>query len=71
MLQHLLYKALFELSESRVEFVRSYFNNFGYRHPAQRARHFSVTLLDSMASLVSAYQTDDVRSYYDLIARSS
>ena len=56
--------------EDEGMFVRSYFNNFGYRHPAQRSRYLSVTLLDSMASLLTAYQTDDLRSYYDLIARS-
>ena len=51
-------------------FVRSYFNNFGYRHPAQRTRYFSVTLLDSMAGLLAAYQAGDLRSYYGLIERS-
>ena len=51
-------------------FVRSYFNNFGYRHPAQRTRYFSVTLLDSMAGLLAAHRAGDLRSYYSLIERS-
>ena len=49
--------------------MRSYFNNFGYRHPAQRTRYFFATLLDSIAGLLAAYQAGDLRSYYSLIER--
>ncbi len=41
---------------SNSTFIRAYFNNYGYRHPSQQARHFSVTLLDSIPNLVADFQ---------------
>jgi hypothetical protein len=55
---------------SNSTFVRSYFNNYGYRHPAQQSRHFSVTLLDSIPNVVAEFQQGGVRNYYALIQRS-
>ncbi len=57
-------------TNSNSTFIRAYFNNYGYRHPAQQSRHFSVTLLDSIPNLVADFQEGGVRNYYSLIQRS-
>ena len=52
-------------------FIRAYFNNYGFRFPNQPLGSRSVTLLDSMPSLLAAYDRGQVRSYFDVIERSS
>jgi hypothetical protein len=52
-------------------FIRAYFNNYGFRFPNQPAGTRSITLLDSMPSLLSAYNRGQIRSYPDVIRRSS
>jgi hypothetical protein len=57
------------LDESST-FIRAYFNNFGFRFSAQSSGARSVTLLDSMAGLQSAFDRGTIKSYYDIIERS-
>jgi hypothetical protein len=52
-------------------FIRAYFNNYGFRFPNQPLGTRSVTLLDSMPGLLAAYDRGQVRSYFDIIKRSS
>jgi hypothetical protein len=51
-------------------FIRAYFNNYGFRFPNQPAGSRSVTLLDSMPGLLTAYDHGQIRSYFDVIKRS-
>jgi hypothetical protein len=52
-------------------FIRAYFNNYGFRFPNQPVGTRSVTLLDSMPGLLNAYDHGQIRSYFDVIKRSS
>jgi hypothetical protein len=52
-------------------FIRAYFNNYGFRFPNQASGARSVTLLDSMADLLTAFDRGRIRSYYDVVQRSS
>jgi hypothetical protein len=51
-------------------FIRAYFNNYGFRFPNQPPGTRSITLLDSMPGLLSAYNRGHIRSYPDVIRRS-
>jgi hypothetical protein len=57
--------------DSNSVFIRAYFNNYGFRFPNQPLGTRSVTLLDSMPELLAAYDRGQVRSYFDVIKRSS
>ncbi len=57
-------------TNSNSTFIRAYFNNYGYTHPAQKPHHFSVTLLGSIPNLVADFQAGAVRNYYTVIERS-
>jgi hypothetical protein len=52
-------------------FIRSYFNNYGFRFPNQPSGARSITLLDNMPALLTAYDRGQIRSYFDVIKRSS
>lgn len=52
-------------------FIRAYFNNYGFRFPNQPFGARSVTLLDSMTGLQAAFDSGQIRSYFDVIMRSS
>jgi hypothetical protein len=52
-------------------FIRAYFNNYGFRFPNQPFGTRSVTLLDSVPGLLAAYDGGQIRSYFDVIKRSS
>ena len=52
-------------------FIRAYFNNYGFRFANQPSGARSVTLLDSIPGLVSDYDSGRIRSYFDVIKRSS
>ena len=52
-------------------FIRAYFNNYGLRFPNQSSGARSVTLLDSMPGVVSAFRDGQIHSYFDVIKRSS
>lgn len=52
-------------------FIRAYFNNYGLRFPNQGGGARSLTLLDGMSSLVAAFDGGRVRTYFDVIKRSS
>lgn len=52
-------------------FIRAYFNNYGFRFPNQPSGTRSITLLDSMNGLLAAYSRGQIRSYFDVIKRSS
>ena len=52
-------------------FIRAYFNNYGFRFPNQPSGTRSVTLLDSAPDLLAAYGRGQIRSYFDVIKRSS
>jgi len=58
------------LDENSV-FIRAYFNNYGFRFPNQPPGTRSVTLLDSMPGMLTAYDRGQIRSYFDVIKRSS
>ena len=51
-------------------FIRSYFNNGGFRFPTPRIDQRSITLLDGMADMLSRSDSGKIRSYKDLIERS-
>jgi hypothetical protein len=51
--------------------IRAYFNNYGFRFPNQPSGTRSVTLLDGIPELLAAYERGQVRSYFDVIRRSS
>jgi hypothetical protein len=51
-------------------FIRAYFNNYGFRFPNQPFGARSVTLLDSIAGLQTAFDSGQIRSYFDVIMRS-
>lgn len=51
-------------------FIRAYFNNYGLRFPsASNAR--SVTLLDNMPGLITAFDAGRIHNYFDVIQRST
>lgn len=52
-------------------FIRAYFNNYGLRFPNQGGGARSLTLLDGMASLIAAFDAGRIRTYFDVIKRSS
>ena len=52
-------------------FIRAYFNNYGFRFPNQASGARSVTLLDNVPDLMAAFQAGRIRSYFDVIRRSS
>lgn len=52
-------------------FIRAYFNNYGFRFPNQPFGARSITLLDNIGGLVSAFDAGDIQSYFDVIKRSS
>ena len=51
-------------------FIRSYFNNGGFRFPIQRIDQRSITLLDGMVDMLSKSNSGKIRIYKDLIGRS-
>ncbi len=51
-------------------FIRAYFNNYGLRFPnASNAR--SVTLLDNIPGLITAFDAGRIRNYFDVVQRST
>ena len=58
--------------DEHSRFVRAYFNNMGFRYrpPAATPGMRSSTLLDPIPDLLKAFNRGQIRTYYDVIARS-